>query len=165
MLHQGNAACELRLALTRECLADSGRKLEALRGRGAIAEELHRERTIQQGTLTERLVERREQLKELIRFALEQRVRVGLRSWLPGYLQEEALGRWREGVEQQRAFHERLKGCVLLWHSHSLHQAIVAWRAGISRDATAKLEDRRRRALRGLEQAADRRIEATAAAV
>ena len=54
---------------------------------------------------------------------------------------------------------------VLLWHSHSLHQAIVAWRAGISRDATAKLEDRRRRALRGLEQAADRRIEATAAAV
>ncbi len=76
MLHQGNAACELRLALTRQCLADSGRKLEALRARGAIAEDLHRERTIQQGTLTERLLERREQLKELIRFALEQRVRV-----------------------------------------------------------------------------------------
>lgn len=162
LLHQGNAACELRLALTRQCLADSGRKLEALRTRGAIAEELHREKTIQHGTLSERLLERREQLRELLRYGLEQRVRVGLRAWLPTHLQEDALGRWREGVARQRAYHDSLRGAVLLWKSSQLHQAVTAWQSALDRSRHASLEERRRRALRGLEQAAERRIEATA---
>lgn len=166
LLHEGAAACELRLALSRQCLADSGRKLEALRARGGVAEEVHREKTIHLGTLGERLLERREQLRELTRFALEQRVRVGLPHWLPARQQETALGQWREGIAAERRQRERLRGAVLLWQSANLGWALRGWRAALrAPDEQFILEARRAKALRGLEHAAEARAEATSGAI
>lgn len=53
LLREGNAACERRLALTKTLIEESGRKIETLRTRGGMAEEMHREQTIQLGVLGE----------------------------------------------------------------------------------------------------------------
>jgi hypothetical protein len=162
MLHEGAAACELRLALSRQCLADSGHKLEALRTRGGIAEEVCREKTIQLGKIGERLLERREQLRELVRFSLEQRVRCGLAQWRPEALLSDALSLWRGSIIAQAALRERLRGVGLLWQSASLHAALRTWKAARRRPGTlASLDKRRQNALRGLERAAEDRIAVT----
>ena len=49
MLSEAASACKQRLALLRELLVAGGRKIEALRVRGAIAEELLRGKTIATG--------------------------------------------------------------------------------------------------------------------
>ena len=102
MLGEGSAACEQRITLTKQLLQESGQKLEALRARGGVAEEMHREQTMQLGVLGERLLERSQQLKAQTFHCLEQRIRVGLGSWVKEQKQAEALERWRTAAAAQR---------------------------------------------------------------
>ena len=116
MLHEGVAASEMRIALSRRSLAESSPKLEALRTRHAVAEEQHRIETIQIGSLCERLRERKQQLVALQRYALDQRIRVGLVSWRARQAKEEALLRWRATAlqEQVAAKRQTIEGAVIL---------------------------------------------------
>lgn len=132
MLHQGVAACELRLGLSRQRLVESGQQLEVLRARGAVAEEFHRSKTIQLGVLSGRLQERRQQHVELQRAALDQRLRVGVAAWRPRYVREEALGRWRTYLAGLHARRARSHDALELWSSTALHRAVRAWRSTTS---------------------------------
>lgn len=127
-LHEGAAACELRRSLSRQLLADRGQKLEALRARGGITEEVVREKTIQLGALNGRLRERAQQRRELLRFRLEQRVRVGLGQWLPPHLRDAAMRTWQAVLALQREQHERSHGASLLWRASALRRAFQRWR-------------------------------------
>ena len=103
MLHEGVAAAERRLALSRRCLAESAPKLEALRTRRAVAEEQYRVETIQLGLLHERLRERKHQLMALQHRTLDQRVRIGLGAWRARHTREDAFLRWRRSIVLDRA--------------------------------------------------------------
>lgn len=103
MMKEGIDACDQRLVLTKQLMAESARKLEALRARGQVAEESHREKTIQLGVLGERLLERKQQLQQLTKHCLEQRLRVGLENWRPLQTRAEGLRRWREHAAKNKA--------------------------------------------------------------
>ena len=163
LLHESVAACELRLGLSRQCLCESGPKLEALRTRGAMAEERHRAMTIRLGKLNERLREREQQLYEFQRHALEQRVRVGLAQWQPPQRCDDALRQWRAIMTDRRRQQERLQHADIVWRTSAVHHAMAAWqlrhdhaRAAAAPDVTATMAlSHRERALVLLDQASD----------
>jgi hypothetical protein len=157
-LHEGVAACELRLALLRECLADSAPRLEALRAEGGVAEERHRVKAIQLGLLNERLRERKQQLQQLQRYTLEQRVRVGSAQWARRHACDAAVAGWRAGIALQIAARERKARAASAWRVLVLKRSLSAWRdrrLGHSDDRQDHEEqgDWRQRALETLERA------------
>ena len=128
MLHEGVAACELRLSLSRQRLADSGQQLEALRLRGMVVEERSRSKAMELGSLSQRLQERKQQLAELQRRGIDERVRVGLAQWRPRHVSVEALERWRAALKRCTAHASRVRSATKLWRSTSVRRAWGAWR-------------------------------------
>ena len=128
-LQEAIDACEQRLGLTKQLLHEGGLKLEALRARGGVAEEVHRDKTIQLGVLGERCLERNQQLKQITLHCLEQRLRVGLDAWRPTQRRAEALEAWCVVASKRRRHKERLQGCALLWRASALHRAMTRWTA------------------------------------
>ena len=149
MLHEGNAACELRLSLSRDLLVQTFQKLETLRLRGSVAEEQHRLQSIELGRMGERLQERRQQLRDLRRYTLEQRVRVGIAAWRPRHLLSEALGHWKTDLMKQSAQHKRLRDAEVHWHAEAQQCAMSIWSLCVRE--TPKSADRRQQALSALE--------------
>ena len=154
-LGEAEAASEQRLQQMRSLLVESGRRIEGLRLRGAIAEELLQQRTIALGGLSERLLERKQQLRELTRRSLEQRLRVGLHAWLRPHRLEESLDRWRQTLVRRAENVERLRGVAVLWRLSAFHQALTAWRKAVQNEMEGHVEaaGRRRKALRELDNA------------
>lgn len=153
------AARELRITLCRQLLKDDWAKLETLRYRGALAEELLRVKSLELGRVSEELSDRRRQLTAFSRHRLEQRVRVGIERWLPAHLCDEALGVWRERIASRHRQRERLRGVVRIWGGSALHAAWTSWRGFVSGAARrAKRADRTRaQALTTLEAAVEER--------
>ena len=114
LIREGNAACDQRITLTKQLIQESARKIEALRARGGVAEEMHREKTIQLGVVGERLLERGQQLRAMTLHCMEQRLRVGLEAWLPMQRRAEALAKWREAAASRREKNERLLGAAMV---------------------------------------------------
>ena len=150
---EGLEAREARVALCRQLLHESGRKLEVLRARGGASEEVLRTRSFQLGVASERLRERRQQMGDLAMRRLELRVRLGLARWLPQHLLMEALGGWRAALASRQANLVRAERAVAIWRQATLHRAWRTWRierAVSGQDPTKKLqmELARREALR-----------------
>ena len=144
-LKEGIGACEQRLALTKQLLHEGARKLEALRARGGVAEESHREKTIQLGVLGERLLERGQQVRALTLHCLEARLRIGLDAWLPTQRCAEALERWRAGAAERSAKREKMRGAALLWRAGALHGTLVSWQRGCARPTELEVLAQERR--------------------
>ena len=163
VLTEAEAASSKRLMLTRQLLVESGKRLEGLRVRGAVAEECLRERTITLGGMSERLLERKQQLRALTRRTLEQRLRVGLQAWLPSYRLEETLDRWRQTLVRRAENVERLRGVAVLWRLSALNQAVRTWQSTATsqvrkeRSGHAEAAAQRRRAMQGLDRAVELR--------
>merc|ERR1719152_71662 len=102
--------------------------------------------------MSERLLERKQQSRELTRRALEQRLRVGLSSWLPSYRLEESLDRWRQTLVRRGENMKRLRGVAVLWRVSALSQALRTWRGTAAaevqkdREGHAEAAAQRRRA-------------------
>eukprot|EP00966_Prymnesium_polylepis_P292860 6763938-Prymnesium_polylepis.1 len=129
MHRAGLAARETRLVLSRQCLHEHAQKIEVLRARGGVAEELLRARSFQLGVASERLRERRQQLGDLTRRQLELRVRLGISKWLPQHLCAEALASWHAALTARRANRERQGGAVAKGRRTALQRALSVWRA------------------------------------
>lgn len=102
-LHEGVAAVEVQLALSRRLLKESAPKLEALKARRSVAEEQFRVETIRTGVLHEKLRERKQQLAAVQRQVLDQRLRVGLKQWRERHLRQESIQRWHANALLERA--------------------------------------------------------------
>jgi hypothetical protein len=102
-LHEGVAAVEVQLALSRRLLKESAPKLEALKARRSVAEEQFRVETIHTGVLHEKLRERKQQLAAVQRQVLDQRLRVGLKQWRERHLRQESIQRWHANALLERA--------------------------------------------------------------
>lgn len=159
LLAEAEAACLQRLSLSRSLLGEAGQKLEGLRTRGAVAEEILRERTIRLGGLSERLLERKQQHRTLIQRVLEQRLRVGLLTWLRPHQLETALDRWGDTLQKRARNVERLRGATVLWRLSALHHGFAAWRAGARPQALARATAARVNRQQSAHQHLDRAIE------
>lgn len=127
LMREGISACDKRLDLTKQLLRESARKLEALRTRGGVAEEMHRAKTIALGVAGERLLERAQQLRAVTLHCMEQRLRVGLDTWLPMQKRGLALAKWRDAATSRRARLERLHGASRIWGVGALQHAVDVW--------------------------------------